>query len=162
MQSICWLQDRRPPPQDTSSIVQPNTAFPPISWKTSTRESLSDAIRKTLATGNPFFGFDDCYFSPLSSAQLAEEIVRVMRHWIPGVYNLGATTGLSKYEFAVQTAVAFGLDAELIHPRSLASYTGLVSRPFNMMMNVDAYQAAFDTKLPDLEYLIEKTGREPQ
>lgn len=120
------------------------------------RKSFSDAIRETLVAGGEFFGFDDCYFNPLSSSRLSEEIVRVMDRWNPGVYNLGASTGLSKYEFARQIALSSGLNAALVKPRLMASMSGLAPRPFNMVMNVGSYEAAFDTRLPTLEILIKE------
>jgi dTDP-4-dehydrorhamnose reductase len=126
------------------------------------RKSFSDAIRDTLVAGGGFYGFEDSYFNPLSSARLAEEIARVMDRWNPGVYNLGASTGLSKYEFARQVALSSGLNAALVKPRLMASMSGLAPRPFNMVMNVDAYEAAFDTRLPTLEFLIKEIRDNPK
>lgn len=122
------------------------------------RKSFSDAIRDTLLEGREFHGFTDSCFSPLSSAQLSAEIVRVMNHWRSGIYNLGASSGMSKYEFARQIALALGLDVALVKPRLTSSTPGLVPRPANMVMNVEAYEAAFGTKLPTLEALIKEIG----
>lgn len=120
------------------------------------RKSFAEEIRDTLAAGANFGGFDDCYFNPLSSEQLSKEIARVLNNWKSGIYNLGATTGLSKYEFARQIALSLGLDVALVKPRSMAAMPSMVDRPLNMLMNVDSFQATFNTKLPTLEFIIKE------
>lgn len=138
------------------SVVLRTNFFGP--GRVRSRKSFVDSIRDTLKVGNEFFAFDDCHFNALSSAKLAEEIARVMIYWSPGTYNLGASTGLSKYEFARKVALAFDLDEALVKPRAMASMPGLVARPSNMIMEIASYETSFNTKLPSIESLIEEIG----
>ena len=143
--------------QRCESVVLRTNFFGP--GRIGNRKSFFDAIQDTLEAGNEFRGFDDCFFNPLSAAQLSEEVCRVMDLWKPGIYNLGAANGLSKFEFAKKVAQVCGLDDSLVSPRSMASVPDLVKRPFNMVMNVASYEAAFGTTLPDIEHEIRKFGR---
>lgn len=143
--------------QRCESVVLRTNFFGP--GRIGNRRSFFDTIQDTLEAGKEFRGFDDCFFNPLSAAQLSEEICRVMDRWKPGIYNLGAANGLSKFEFAKKVAQSCGLDESLVLPRSMASVPGLVKRPFNMVTNVASYEAAFGTTLPHIEHEIRKFGR---
>lgn len=143
--------------QRCESVVLRTNFFGP--GRVKNRKSFFDAIKDTIEAGKEFYGFDDCFFNPLSAVQLSEEICRVMDCWTPGIYNLGAANGLSKFEFAKKVAQVCSLDESLVMPQPMATVSDLVKRPFNMVMNVSSYEAAFETKLPDIEHEIRRFGR---
>lgn len=139
----------------SDSVILRTNFFGP--GRVGTRKSLWDSIIVSLTSGQPFYGFTDSFFNPLSIDQLSIEICRVLKNWVPGVYNLGSSTGMSKFEFARLVASQLGLDPDLIRGRQMTSVPNLVPRPSNMTMNVETYQKAFNVQLPSLESLIKKS-----
>jgi dTDP-4-dehydrorhamnose reductase len=118
------------------------------------RVSFSDAIHKALTNGEPVMGFDDVYFNPISMARLADEILRVATSWHPGLYNLGSKTAMSKLDFARQVAKCYGHDANLIGALSLGDAGLKAPRPLGMVMDVTAFEQAYEVSLPSLEQEI--------
>jgi dTDP-4-dehydrorhamnose reductase len=52
-----------------------------------------------------------------------------------GIFNLVGDHRISKHEFGVRLAHAFGLDTGLIRPARLADARGLVPRPLDMSLD---------------------------
>jgi dTDP-4-dehydrorhamnose reductase len=124
------------------------------------KRSLSDwvvdqfrAYRETKLLG-------DCHFSPLAMSTLSREILHILRRPHAGVYNLGASSFLSKAEFALRVAHALHLEArnyEIIRMDQLPQRT---ARPKGMAMDSSLYCKTFNQNLPSLEEEIQSLEQE--
>lgn len=141
------------PIQASSGVVLRTNFFGPSADPR--RKSFSDAIRSALESGEGFSGFNDVYFNPLTMSRLSSEILRVVNNWRPGVYNLGSRGGLSKFRFAQLVAKRYGFDSQQLRSRSLSDADLAARRPLGMIMDVAAFEAAYDIVLPTLEDEIE-------
>jgi dTDP-4-dehydrorhamnose reductase len=123
------------------------------------RKSFSDWIVGAARSGEPIRLFDDVHFSPLLLETLCGCIGAVLARPAPGVFNLGATTGLSKAAFALGLARRLGLPTGNMTV-SQSSAAGLAAyRPKDMRMRCDRFAAAFAAPLPTLEAELDALAR---
>jgi dTDP-4-dehydrorhamnose reductase len=131
--------------------------------KSNYRKSLSDAIIENLSSGRNFQAFHDVYFSPLSIRTLVKFINMSVKLDLSGVYNLGASTGMSKYEFAQLILQEMGYDQRLVVPISIDERQDLIARrPKNMIMDSTKFELATSSKLPELDAEIKNVVKEYQ
>jgi dTDP-4-dehydrorhamnose reductase len=120
------------------------------------RPSFSDWLIAKLRAREPFIGFDDVLFSPLSMDTLSKMVVRVIQTPVPGVYNLGSCDGQSKAAFAVALATHFDLDASGMRHGSSSEVKLKAYRPSDMRMDCGLFETKFGVKLPSLQAEIEQ------
>jgi len=122
---------------------------------TAGRMSFSDAIIQGLSAGQPMGFFTDVFFSPLSLDTLAAMIARVVADPAPGVFNLGAASGLSKRDFAWRVAQRMGLTLAGAREITLAQAGLRARRPTGMVMAVGKFEKRYGVTLPSLEAEME-------
>lgn len=125
------------------------------------RESLTDWV-KTSAEGHQEVSvLRDVLFSPLSMTSLSLLIIGALNRFQPGTMNLGSKDGFSKAEFDQKFAKAMGLGVKNFREINLQEATFLSARrPRDMRMDVSAFEAAFEVKLPSLDDEISQLVRE--
>jgi dTDP-4-dehydrorhamnose reductase len=123
------------------------------------RPSFSDWLTTKLRTREPFTGFDDVLFSPVSMATLARMLVHVLAAPRSGVFNLGSRDGISKAAFAEALARHFDLDASAMRHGSSRDMKLKAYRPGDMRMDCSSFEVAFGVALPSLQNEIERLER---
>jgi dTDP-4-dehydrorhamnose reductase len=104
--------------------------------------------------------FHDVYFSPLSIQTLCDVICTCLNKKLPGVYNVGAKSGMSKELFLKKFLKLAGL-AELKYASvSVDDMNFKTPRPKDMRMNVSLFEQTFNYKLPKLINEIESVANE--
>jgi dTDP-4-dehydrorhamnose reductase len=100
--------------------------------------SLAEWALDKLRAQQPIDGFDDVYFNPLYTKQVAR-LVRgnFMQGDHPGIWNLACDKTLSKYEFLVLLASAFSLPATMVQATSVESARFEAPRPKNTTLRTD-------------------------
>ena len=125
------------------------------------RKSFSDWIYNSLITGTEIEVFNDVKFNPLSIATLCDILGKSIDSNIFGVYNLGATSGMSKAEFAFYFAKKLSMNSDIFKSISIKeSQLLLAYRPRDMITNVSSFENDFDLKLPSLEDEIKCVAKE--
>lgn len=114
------------------------------------RTSLSDFVISNLRARKPIKLVSDVYFSPLSIGTLVRRIERVLEKPTPGTFNLGSHGGLSKADFGLALAKAFGLSTESAQLAKASEMPFKAFRPSDMRMNVGLFEKAFGEPLPTL------------
>lgn len=120
------------------------------------RPSFSDWLIAKLRAREPFTGFDDVLFSPLSMATLARMLVPVLPAPVSGVFNLGSREGSSKAAFALALARHLRLDASEMQHGSSRDMKLRAYRPGDMRMDCNLFEATFGVTLPSLRDEIER------
>jgi len=119
--------------------------------------TFSDWIYEALSTGKSIGVHSNVQFTPLSLLSLVEEITFVLSESLSGVFNIGSSTGLTKYRFATKFAEALGMPDDCIQKKP---YIGeQIARPLDMRMDSTHYQMVSSRLLPTLEAEIEKEGQ---
>lgn len=79
---------------------------------------------------------EDQFVNPTLTSDLSEQLLALMRAGERGVFHTAGATSLSRLEMALQTAAAFGLDADLITPIRSTDLSWAAARPANSTLDV--------------------------
>lgn len=113
-------------------------------------KSLAEWAINNLSAQKEIFGFEDVRFNPLYTRQAAKILYQ---HFLDkeqaGVWHLGSDRFLSKYEFLIELAGAFGFAPSQIRPSSIERMPAGVRRPRNTTLNTAKVAARIGT-LPTL------------
>ncbi len=100
------------------------------------KKSFSDFIINSLKNLKKIFLFDDVYFNPINIDNLTKIIEILIKSQVNGIFNIGTTPGLSKYEFGIKIAKKLNLNPSFIIKDSLKNRNNLSMRPLDMRMNI--------------------------
>jgi dTDP-4-dehydrorhamnose reductase len=108
-------------------------------------KSLFDWAYQQLAQNKPLKGFDDVYFNPLYTEQVAEIIDTVIKDFpsLRGVFHLGCEEKINKYEFIKLISEVFQFNQQLIEPVSIKAMQSKVKRPLNTTLNTSKFVSTF-------------------
>jgi len=104
-------------------------------WGTSLRASFSDWILRSLAAGQALNMFTDVFFTPILINDLIEILFELQAQGARGIFNVVGRERVSKYEFGLRVARAYGYPPEQIHPRSVEGFPFRAVRPRDMSLN---------------------------
>lgn len=133
---------------DTSQnnlIVRVNTLF-----DNSTRKNFFPFILSTLKAGETIQGISDQTSNPISSISAARMIFELVTKNAKGIYHLGGGDFVSRFEFAVQAAEYFGLDATLIEPVESDTFEHRARRPLTAGLDCQKTESFLGYKMPSL------------
>jgi dTDP-4-dehydrorhamnose reductase len=80
------------------------------------QSSLVEWIVKTLESGLIINGYQDVFFTPISSKMLADLILNRFAQQLYGIYNWGIRESISKYDFAMLIAKSLGYPKHSVIP----------------------------------------------
>ena len=125
-------------------------------WSLSGRRSLAEFFIHNLMDGKTIKGFSDTSFCPLYVEDLAEVLLEILSAGLSGVYHVVSPEHLSKYEFGVRLAQAFGFDTSLITPVEVQAVGRGAPRSNMLILNPDKVQQALRHSLPSVDSGIQR------
>lgn len=123
------------------------------------RTGLADWIVAELTAGNRVPGFIDVMFTPLLANDLIRVMFAMMDAGLSGLYHLGASNTLSKYDFAVSLARELDLDEKLVRPARLADAELAAARPHDISLCSSRVESALGKRMASVEASIALLGR---
>ncbi|MBN2147137.1 MAG: SDR family oxidoreductase [Anaerolineales bacterium] len=118
-------------------------------WSISGKRSLAEFFFNNLSAGKQVMGFTDVLFCPLLANDLAHVLVSMLEKGLRGVYHVVGSQSTSKFDFGVQVARRFGLDASLIIPTSVALAGLKAARSPNLTLRTDKLARALGQPIPN-------------
>lgn len=109
---------------------------------------LADWIANSVEAGTPIKGFGDVIFSPLLATTLAEQLFDMMDAQLQGLYHLGASDSISKYDLAVSIAAALGRPDAKIERALLSGVPMAARRPLNTSLISRRAEKALGKPMP--------------
>lgn len=103
-------------------------------WGHARRQSFTDWIIHSLRHGSQITMFDDVYFTPILADRLAEYAHALIDKGQSGIFNIVGDERLSKYEFGLKVADAFGLPRERITRGHVAQSALVAQRPKDLSL----------------------------
>ncbi|MCX8063171.1 MAG: SDR family oxidoreductase, partial [Anaerolineales bacterium] len=125
-------------------------------WSLNGERSLAEFFFNNLSAGKEIPGFVDVFFCPLLANDLAQILLTMMQLNLKGLYHVVAPQAISKYEFGVQIAQAFDLDANLIRPISVTQAGLRAARSPKMTLSVAKLQKVFPQPLPTIQQGLQR------
>tara|TARA_Y100000588_G_scaffold78741_1_gene82320 strand:+ start:36014 stop:36817 length:804 start_codon:yes stop_codon:yes gene_type:complete len=117
---------------------------------TSTRGSFSDWVVNGLSSKTHMNLFNDVYFTPILVNDLIDMILELVNINETGIYHIGGSDRLSKYEFALMIADIFQFDSSYLSPCGIDSMRHLVKRPKDMSLSSDKARKALQISMPQI------------
>jgi len=117
-------------------------------WGTSVRTSFSDWILRGLADHRPLTMFSDVFFTPLLINDLTDAIIELIDREAAGVFHVAGSERLSKHEFALQLAEAFGYPSCDIGSISIEDFSFKAQRPKDMSLSSHKAEALLQKEMP--------------
>lgn len=111
--------------------------------------SFSDYLIKNLKKKKNIKVPSNIYFSPIHMSYVVYVLKKIIINKIYGIYNLGSSTGLSKYEFSKKVAKINNLSTKYISP--YLSKKKLHQRPNGTIMCIKKIEKKLKIKIPSLE-----------
>ena len=113
------------------------------------RPSFSDWIETGLRERRRLTMFTDVYFTPIAMELLCPIIVEMVRRAASGLYHAAGSERLSKCDFALRLADAFGYDPAPIVPVSVADVALSAPRPNDMSLATRKIAQFLGRPMPD-------------
>lgn len=124
-------------------------------WGPVYRRSFSDFIIDSLRKGKEVNLFNNVYYTPILISELIDGIMQLASKKEYGLFNLVGNERLSKYDFGVKVAHAFGLNTSLIRSVEIASMPGLAKRPLEMSLSNSKANANLNTKIRSMDAFLQ-------
>ncbi len=125
-------------------------------WSPSGRRSLSEFFVNNLMAENSIMGFTDVNFCPLLVNDIAGIFLSMLDQGLAGLYHVLSSDQMSKYEFGVEIARRFGLNPDLIAPKSVSEAGLAAARSPNLTLKVDKLIHALGQTPPTISTGIER------
>jgi dTDP-4-dehydrorhamnose reductase len=107
---------------------------------------------ESLKSGKQIRVVTDQFITPTLNTNLAQMVLEAADRRLSGVYNLAGATRISRYDYALELAREFDLDASLILPSRMGDMKWVAKRPIDSSM--DTSKAA--RELMEKPYGLEK------
>ena len=114
------------------------------------KNSLFEWAYTSLSNGQAITGFANVFFNPLYCFQLAEIIHKISARKINGVFHVGSTDVISKYDFLLAVAKQFSLKSDLIGKSQLDPIALGAMRPLNTTLNTKKVES-FGIEMPGMK-----------
>jgi dTDP-4-dehydrorhamnose reductase len=114
--------------QETNMIVRTNFfGFSPVGIESSFRYLLN-----TLWDDKTYLGYEDIFYTPISTPILVESISHLISIDFNGLINIVGNANLSKFDFAKKVAQTLGIGDQKIQRTAYKSTQNSIKRPKNM------------------------------
>ncbi|MEH6632281.1 MAG: SDR family oxidoreductase [Halopseudomonas aestusnigri] len=137
-------------------VVRTNFFGKGLAW----RQSFSDWVLNSLSSRQEITAFTDAYFTPISLHYLCLFLEKMVEGDACGVYNVAGSERVSKFDFAVRIAKAFGLDESLIKTGQLGNANLKALRPLDMSLSVEKVEQFLGQNMPDLALCFDSLNAE--
>lgn len=104
-------------------------------WGHRFRQSFSDWVYYSLLAGQEITMFDDVFVTPILADPLAVSTHRLLDRGARGIYNIAGDERISKYDFGVRLAGAFGLPERGLRRGKISASPLSVRRPADMSLD---------------------------
>tara|TARA_B110000971_G_scaffold208972_1_gene234604 strand:- start:1425 stop:3491 length:2067 start_codon:yes stop_codon:yes gene_type:complete len=131
-------------------------------WGPEYKASFSDKIIKSLENNKPPNLFSDVYYTPISVKTLSEKINLLIEKEAKGVFNVSSNERITKYQFGLMIAKAFGYPIKLIQKTSIENAVNLIVRPKDMSLSNHKLCTFLDSSVPSLEKQIHQLKLESE
>ncbi len=111
------------------------------------KPSLAQWAITKLKNNETINGFEDVFFNPVYTSQLAMVIQHLLKIDFRGLINVGCNETVSKYEFLLKIAKKFKFNENLIAKSSSNNHSFIAARPMNTSLNNEFIKTKLENKI---------------
>ncbi|HVK53610.1 MAG TPA: SDR family oxidoreductase [Burkholderiales bacterium] len=104
-------------------------------WRPGRHDSFAEWVLRSLREQTPLTMFTDVMYTPIGTELLGQVVSKCVEENVVGLFHAGGGENLSKHEFALQVADAFGLSVDPIVPIRVEDKPLAAPRPRNMALD---------------------------
>lgn len=124
-------------------------------WRWKGQKSFSEWVLDGLQKQSPLNMVTDVIYSPIATVELARLVGQCIDAGTSGLFHAAGSEALSKHEFALRVAAAFGLPSSCMRPIKLAEMVALdARRPTYMALDSSQLAAELHHPMPDVDQSI--------
>jgi dTDP-4-dehydrorhamnose reductase len=123
------------------------------------KRGLMEWIIYKLNNNQPFNGFTNVHFTPVSCEILSRGILKLLEIEYSGLIHISSSEGITKYDFARFIANSLKANSDLINPCDFEERPDFVTRPRNMCLDNSKFIEITGFKIPSIADMIEKEIR---
>jgi len=138
--SLTKLEGERQVLKYNNSIV---TRICPFGLGRKNHLNFTTWIIKNLSENKKINLFTDQFFSPISTYNYAEALIKILKSDFTGLINIAGPERLSRYEFAKKVADVFSLDANLLNPIKIEDLNEDAKRPRDTSLDISKARSFF-------------------
>jgi dTDP-4-dehydrorhamnose reductase len=132
---------------ERNTIIRTNI----FGWCQADKLSFSEWVIKSLVEQKTLNMFADVFFTPIHVTHLAKVLFEIIDKNIYGLYNIGGSEVVSKYDFAIKLANIFDLPAGGIIKSTIEECDLKAMRPKNMALISSKIEHELGMQMPSLE-----------
>jgi len=125
-------------------------------WGNQSHNSLLNWIIDSLSSGSIIHGYEDIFFSPISTRELIRCVNELVYAKAKGIINISGNATISKYEFVKRVALKFGYNTDQISKAKSSVVAGRTRRPYFLGLNNSLLYSILGRKIMDLDSMIEE------
>jgi len=122
------------------------------------KRNYCDWLVSSLRNRETILVYEDILFSPVHVTLLCRAILRVIQAPVRGIFNVGATDGLSKADFAIELGRRLGLPTECLQRGNSLQKKLQAVRPKDMRMNCKKFIQTYGLSLSSVEQTLQHTA----
>ena len=117
-------------------------------WSLSGRRSLAEFFHHNLTNNKSMTGYTDVIFCPMHVRHLGGLLLAMLEKKLRGLYHVVGSQPMSKYQFGVEIARRFAMNAGEISPRSINTSGLIAKRANNLYLSTDKLSTDLGMTLP--------------
>ena len=129
-------------------------------WGRASRPNAATFVYQKLSTGESIRMARDLFSSPTLNTSLSEMLIEIAERQLSGIIHVAGATRLSRFDFAVGIAKAFGLDATLINAVQARDLQWKARRPADSSLIVERARQLLRSAPLNIESAYERLHRE--
>jgi len=117
-------------------------------WSLSGRRSLAEFFHHNLSNNKSMTGYTDVIFCPMHARHLGQMLLAMLEKKLRGLYHVVGTQPMSKYQFGVEIARRFAMNAGEISPRSINTSSLIAKRANNLFLSTHKLSTDLGQPIP--------------
>jgi dTDP-4-dehydrorhamnose reductase len=118
-------------------------------WSLTNRRSLGEFFINNLLEGKTVNGFTDVTFCPMLVNHTSQLLLEMLQKKLSGLYHVVGAQPMNKYQFGMEVARTFGLDTNLISPKSVLASELTAKRSHNLWLSIHKLSTDLGHSLPE-------------
>lgn len=131
-------------------------------WNALPKLGLAEWFLSRLRAGQETPGFVDVWFSPILASHLGDILLRLLANGRSGIWHLGGSDCLRKYDFGVQIASTFGENPGLIRPVEVSALRFHARRGRRLCLRSIRIGSSESIRLPSVSEGLSRWKREEE